>query len=246
MVVLPAVGLSIPHAFRSPSATRTALRRARGLALALAGSIAAPAAGHAQDGDGVYGRLSGDLSLSAGIGGGVVHGDRQGIAEWTGTATLELRARVLDMAGLLVAGEWRPEGDDRVVVAADVRPLFFARWLLSASSRRAWLDLLVDSIGIDLGVAVGPFEDGAGVALAIGFGLDVPLYFPEHLDPGVFLRLSARHAIASPTDQLAPRGGTSDWVMLALLDVRAFVLSGLAGWEPARYRVDPPDEGGSE
>ena len=113
---------------------------------------------HAQDGDGVYGRLDGDLALSAGLGGGVVHGDRQHVAEWSGTATLELRARVLDMAGVLLAGEWRPEGDERLIVAADLRPLFFARWLLNASSRRAWADLLVDSIGLDLGVAIGPFE----------------------------------------------------------------------------------------
>lgn len=211
--------------------------RALGLVIALALS---PGLAAAQDGDGVYGRLSGDVALSAGIGGGVVYADRQHVAEWTGEAMVELRARVLDMAGLLLAGEWRPEGDDRVIIAADIRPLFFARWLLGNSSHRAWEDLLVDSIGLDLGAAIGPFENGAGAALAIGFGIDVPLHFPPNLDPGIFLHLGARHAIASATDQLAPAGGTADWTILAVLDVRAFVMTGLAGWEPARYRVDDP------
>ena len=209
----------------------------RALALTLAVTLV-PAVVSAQDGDGVYGRLSGDLALSAGIGGGVVYADRQRVAEWTGEATVELRARILDMAGLLLAGEWRPEGDDRVIVAADIRPLFFARWLLGASLHQSWGDLLVDSIGLDLGAAIGPFETGAGAALAIGFGLDVPIYFPPNLDPGIFLHLGARHAVASATDQLAPTGGTADWTILAVLDVRAFVMTGLAGWEPTRYRVD--------
>jgi hypothetical protein len=198
------------------------------------------ATARAQDGDGVYGRLGGDLVLSAGAGGGFVFHDRQLLSEWTGEATVELRARVLDMAGLFLAGTWRPLGDDRVIVGGDLRPLFLARWLLGASAHRAWQDLLVDSIGCDLGAAFGPFEDGAGVAFSIGFGVDVPLYFPPHLDPGVFLHLGARHVIASATDQLAPRGGTSDWTILVLLDVRAFVWSGIAGWEPRRYRTDPP------
>lgn len=210
--------------------------RAVCLALALA-SITGVA--RADDVGAVYGRLDNDLVLTAALAGGVVLNDRVH-PDPTGSASLELRARLVDMAGLVLAGEWRPEGDSRVFVMADVRPLFFARWVLGASVHRAWVDLLIDSIGIDLGAAIGPFDGAAGVALAIGFGLDVPLYIGEHAD-GVFLRLAARHVTAGAGDQLAPRGGTSDWLLLAALGARFSVDAGIAAWEPTRYETREPD-----
>ncbi len=200
--------------------------------------LAAPA--RAQYGDGAYGRLDGDLALSVGVNGGVVLDDRVHPAA-TGSASLELRARILDSGGLFAIGEWRPEGDSRVIVGADLRPLFLARFLLGLESGYQWFDVLLDSIGIDVGAAIGPFDHDAGVGLAIGFGLDVPLYLPARTSGGVFLRLGARYVTASALDQAAPRGGTTDWVFLAGLDVRAFVATGLANWEPTRYRPRGPE-----
>jgi hypothetical protein len=187
----------------------------------------------------VHGRLDHDLVLTGALGGGVVLNDRVHPGE-TGALSLELRARVLDMAGVVLAGEWRPEGDSRLVVAADLRPLFLARWLLGASLHRDAADLLIDSLGLELGAAFGPFDGAFGVALAIGFGFDVPLYVGPHAD-GLFLRLSARHVTAGAGDQAAPRGGTSDWLLGAAIGGRFSVASGIAEWEPERYEVRAPE-----
>ncbi len=197
---------------------------------------ARPAA--ADDVRAVHGRLDHDLVLTAALGGGVALNDRVH-ADPTGSASLELRMRLVDMAGLLVAAEWRPEGDSRVILAADVRPLFLARWILGGSLHREYLDLLLDSIGIDLGAAFGPFDDDAGVALVIGFGFDIPLYIAPHAD-GLFLRVGARHVTAGVTDQLAPRGGTSDWLLYLAFGGRFSVATGVVSWEPDRYEVRSP------
>ena len=207
-------------------------------ALVLFVVLAVPSLAHAQHGDGAYGRLDGDLALSAGVSGGAVTNDRVHPA-WTGSASLELRARILDSGGIFAIGEWRPEGDSRVIVGVDIRPLFLPRFLLGAQTGFRWLDLLIDSIGLDLGAAIGPFDAAAGAALAIGFGLDVPLFLPERTSGGVFLRLGARYVTASALDQAAPHGGTTDWVLLAGLDVRALVATGLPGLEGPRYRPPP-------
>lgn len=210
------------------------------LALALALLALAPAAASAQrDGDGVYGRLDGDLTLSAGLMGGAVVDDRVHPA-WTGSVSLELRARILDSGGIFATGEWRPEGDSRAIVGVDLRPLFLPRFLLGWETGSQWVDLLVDSIGLDLGAAMGPFDRDAGVGLALGFGVDVPLFLPERTSGGVFLRLGARYVTASALDQAAPRGGTTDWVLLAGLDFRALVATDLPQWSAPRYR--PPAE----
>jgi hypothetical protein len=99
---------------------------------------------------------------------------------------------------------------------------------------------LLDSIGLEFGAAVGPFDADAGVALAIGFGLDVPLYIGDHAD-GVFLRLGARHMTAGAGDQATPRGGTSDWLIYGAFGGRFSVQSGIVSWEPERYEVTPPE-----
>ncbi len=212
-------------------------------ALAIALVAFWPALASAQErGDGVYGRFDGDLALSAGVSGGAVVDDRVHPA-WTGSVSLELRARILDSGGLFAIGEWRPEGDSRAIVGVDLRPFFLPRFVLNLATGSQWVDLLIDSIGLDLGAAMGPFDRNAGVALAIGFGLDVPLFLPERTSGGVFLRLGARYVTASALDQAAPRGGTTDWVLLVGLDFRALVATSLPRWQGPRYRtpVDPAE-----
>jgi hypothetical protein len=187
----------------------------------------------------VHGRLDHDFVITGALGGGVALNDRVH-PDATGAASIELRGRLIDMAGLVLAAEWRPEGDSRVLVMADIRPLFLARWILGGSLHRAWLDLLLDSIGLDIGAAIGPFDGDAGVALAIGVGFDVPLYIGPHAD-GAFLRLAARHVTAGAADQLAPRGGTSDWALYAALGGRFSFASHIVSWEPDRYEVRIPE-----
>ena len=175
--------------------------------------------------DGVYGRLDGDFVLSAGAGGGAHLDGSATSATWTG----ELRFRYLDTAGLVVAVQ---EEDLRTIVAGDFRPLFLIRFLLNEWSGRAFLDLLLDSIGFELGAALlRPFDDGTGVALALGFGLDVPIVAP------VFLRLAARHVRAGAHDRAAP-AQMADWTFLAVLTVRGTVDLGVASRELPRFRPD--------
>jgi len=194
-------------------------------------ALAAPAA--ADDGDGAYGRLAADLTLEVALGGGAgfeadaVHG----------AGTLELRARYVDMAGILIGGELRDGGRSRILVAADVRPLFLARFLMNLSLRDRFWDVLIDSIGVDLGVAILPLDEGIGAALAVGFGLDVPIVFFGDGYEGISLRLAGRHVAALPTDRLGPNGGADDWLAMAALVFRGSVTTGLPAWEPARYEL---------
>lgn len=214
----------------------------RRLLAALLWLAALPPAGRARaQGDGAYGRLDADLALSAALGAGAAFGDRNG-ADATLALGLELRARLVETAGLFLAAEWRPEGSSRVVVGVDLRPVFLARFFLGAETGQEWIDLLVDSIGLDLGAALGPLDAGVGVGTAVGLGLDVPLHVPGPGDPLVFLHLSGRWVSGLPSDRLGPVGGTDDVVVLGLLGVRGLVDVGLAGWEPARYDVRAPEE----
>ncbi len=184
--------------------------------------------------DGAYGRLDRDLTLEAGLGGGVAFEPGTGPL---GAGTLELRARYLDMAGVVLGGEVRPNGTSRVFVGGDLRPLFLARFLLNASFHDRFWDLLLDSIGVDLGVAFLPLDQHLGAALMVGFGLDVPLvFFGEGVD-GISLRLAGRHVAALPTDRLGPSGGADDWIGMAALVFRGGVQTGLPGLEPRRYEV---------
>jgi hypothetical protein len=101
---------------------------------------------------------------------------------------------------------------------------------------RFW-DLLLDSIGIDLGVALVPLDEDIGAALAIGFGLDVPLVFFGEGYEGISLRLAGRHVAALPTDRLGPDDGINDWLAMAAIVVRGSVSTGLPSWERPRYEL---------
>ncbi len=190
------------------------LRALVAFALATLGAAAASA----QDGDGVYGRLDTFAIFSVAAGGGVALGDAAG--EPRGLATLEARFRMLDSAGLVLAGELRPDASSRVLLAADLRPVFLLRFLLGNESGDAWLDLLVDSLGLELGVAVVPLERGTGVGLALGAGLEIPIWLPARTSEGVFVRLAVRHVRSDARDEHGSREGTSDTTFYAALGFR--------------------------
>lgn len=177
-------------------------------------------------GDGLYGRLNGDLTLSAGLGAAVAidHGPK---------CAIDLRARYLDSIGILVSPEWAPrETGGAVAVALDVRPLFLVRFLGNSSLGRAWVDLMLDSLGLEIGSWLGPFNRHFGAAFLLGAGVDAPL--SAHGDSGFWFRLAGRYIYASPGDQAAPNRGKSEVSIIAALLFRATVNIGLAGWEPDR------------
>jgi hypothetical protein len=146
-----------------------------------------------------YGRVEGDLSLV--LGAGVVAAPRGGRGE------VELRARYLDSAGLFVTYEEGPAFGSaaepgRVLAGGfELRPLFFYRWLQGQETQKAWADLVVDSIGIEMGATLSQ-PSGQGLTewgLQVGLGVEVPI-LPRATGPWVGLHGGVRwsdQAIAS-------------------------------------------------
>ena len=169
-------------------------------AVATAALLAAEGAARA---DGVvdpsYGRVEGDLTLVAGLGATVAEGGSRPEGE--------LRVRYLESLGLFGAYEDAPlvgasSEPRRVLVGGlEVRPLFLYRWLQGHETQRAWLDLAVDSFGIELG-AVGMQPAGAGFAsdlgVQAGLAFEVPL-LPDATGPWVGLHGGLRWSEAALT-----------------------------------------------
>jgi hypothetical protein len=146
--------------------------------------------------DTTYGRIDGDLGVSFGL--GATFGPS------APRAAADLRLRYLDTAGLFVAyedGIGATSSDPRRVVAAgfEVRPLFLARWLSGHEWSLAWLDLFVDSLGLELGAFLeqpvgGPFANRPG--LQAGLGLELPI-LPSANGPWIGLHGGARWSDAA-------------------------------------------------
>jgi hypothetical protein len=146
------------------------------------GAIALAAPGASADPvDPSYGRVGGDLSLVVGAGATVGGSGSAGGAR----GEAELRVRYLETVGVFAGYEdgplfgASPEPQRVVVGGLEVRPLFLYRWLQGHETQHAWLDLAIDSFGIELGLAglqpAGtPFASEA--ALQAGLGLEVPLF----------------------------------------------------------------------
>jgi hypothetical protein len=146
--------------------------------LTVAAALAWPAAeAHAQSRpEPSYGRLQGDVTLVAGVGGVV--------AARGGRAESELRVRYLETVGVFASYEdgalfgSAAEPTRVLTTGLELRPLFLARWLTGLEARRARFDLVLDSLGLELGAT---FAQPAGTSFAsrpgmqAGLGLEVPL-----------------------------------------------------------------------
>ncbi|HEY2518185.1 MAG TPA: hypothetical protein VGI39_45255 [Polyangiaceae bacterium] len=126
--------------------------------------------------DTTYGRIDGDLGVVAGVGVTVGPHDPRG--------EVDLRFRYLDTAGLFVSyedGALFGNGAEPLRVLAgglEIRPLFLGRWLTGREFGSAPFDLLLDSLGVDLGMvflqpAGGSFGDRPG--LQLGLGVEFPI-----------------------------------------------------------------------
>ncbi len=123
-----------------------------------------------------YGRIEGDVTLVVGAGGVISpRGPR---------ATGELRARYLETVGLFATYEdgvlVGSASDPRRVVTAgfELRPLFLYRWLRGLETHRARWDLLIDSVGLELGMAWAQPEGASFVAhpgVEAGLGIEFPI-----------------------------------------------------------------------
>ena len=165
--------------------------RVAACAIALA-SLSLASHASARDDDGAYGRLDGDVTLVAGLGGGLIAGPSRGFA------SAEVRARYFDAAGVALAYEESDalsrattSGASRraLIGAIELRPLFPVRFLRHMEVGRSVGNLVLDSIGLDLG-AVSSMREGNGVrrlGLLFGLGCELPLSGEAN---GVWLRVS--------------------------------------------------------
>lgn len=202
------------------------------LAAMLGASFAlAPRDARAQDVvDPSYGRIDGDLTLVLGAGATVVPSGPRGEAE--------LRLRYLESAGLFAAYEDGPllgagaEPQRVLVTGLEVRPLFLYRWLQGHETQRAWLDLTLDSFGIEI-AATWSQPSGASFAsqggLQAGLGLELPI-LPHATGPWIGLHGGLRWsddalasgATSAPGDRSAFLAITLAWhqvVSTHLVDV---------------------------
>jgi hypothetical protein len=209
--------------------------------LALAGPARAQVRTERSHDDGVYGRFGSDLVLSFGANAGVGVGDpvirARGSTDPTLAVDAEIRLRVMDSAGLVLAPEWRPEGASRLVAAVELRPVFLARFLFGASTGDRYADLFLDSLGVELGATIFAPDGRAAVAVAVGFGAEVPLWVPPENSGAVALRLGARWTGAGAGDVGGIGRALDDWTIHAGVLVRFHLDVGLASWEPERYHV---------
>ncbi len=186
---------------------------------------------HAQEGDGVYGRFDASTSVVLGAGAAITFDDA------SVGALIDARVRILESGGVFASFHTETPGRARLFTGIELRPLFPALFLQDLSTGRAYLDLFLQSLSIELGVDLGLERDGV-VGFAWGLSLEVPLLTPERFAHGLGLRVGIRRSTAfvdgRPSSGLAQDLETfSGFALLALgLDAG----SGSAGWEPPRHR----------
>lgn len=164
-----------------------------------------------------YGRIEGDLSFGAGVGSAFgPRGPR---------AALDLRLRYLWTAGLFVTYEdgplWSSEAEPRRAFATgiELRPLFLARWANGYELGNPWLDLAIDSIGLEVGAAFveprgRPF--GKTPSLQAGIGLQVPV-LGRASGPQIGVHAGARWSTASLAgDTINLAGDRSGYLLLTI------------------------------
>jgi hypothetical protein len=148
------------------------------------------------DEDATYGRIDGDLGVSAGA--GATFGPR------APRAALDLRLRYLDTAGVFVSyedGLSATAADPRRVFAGgfEVRPLFLARWLSGRESGAPRVDLFIDSLGLEIGAFLEQ-PVGAGFlsrpGLQASLGVEIPI-LPHATGPYIGLHGGARWSDAT-------------------------------------------------
>ncbi len=193
------------------------------LALAAASTAASPALAAKRNklaDDGSHGRFDGDLAIAGAAGMTVgARGPR---------ANADLRLRYLSTAGLFGTYEDGPlvgsDAEPRRAVAfgLELRPLFLARWATGRELGSPRLDLLIDSIALELGAVFAQPEGarfGARPGLQAGLGLEVPVFATAS---GPFLGLHGGVRWSDAALSGGPLDGPSD---------RALYFTVSVGWQ---------------
>ncbi len=184
---------------------------ARGACACICILFAAPAHAEGDAGaDGTHGRIDGDVAVVGSL--GATFGPR------APRATLDGRLRYLSTVGLFGTYEDGPLFGGgavprrAIVVGAELRPLFLARWLRGWSTGAPRVDLTIDSLALELGVVAtqpesGPF--GGRPGLQLGGALELP-FFARASGPLLALRGGVRWghaALAGQVDGPVDRAG---------------------------------------
>lgn len=194
------------------------MRRVLGLVLAaVAWSGTATATDRNELVDTSYGRIDGDLSFGAGVGSSFgPRGPR---------AAVDLRLRYLWTAGLFVTYEdgpiWSSSAEPRRVFAAgiEIRPFFLARWANGYETGNPWVDLSIDSLGLELGAvfsepARGSFGKTPGLQAGIGFQIPV---LGRATGPQIGVHMGGRWSTASLAgDTINAAGDRSAYLLLTI------------------------------
>ena len=148
---------------------------ALGAFLALGSS--APSTHGDESNDPSLGRVDGDVGVVAGLGGALGPSGARALAE--------VRLRYLESAGLFATYEdgsllgGPPQGARAIATGLELRPLFLYRWLDGHETRRARLDLAIDSLGLELGAWFPQASPGSGFVghpgFELGLGLEIPV-----------------------------------------------------------------------
>jgi hypothetical protein len=176
--------------------------------------------------DGVYGRFDGDLVLSAELLGAYADTPTGG----AGSASVAVRARYLDMAGAALGYDRALAADrhDAMWLAVDLRPAWFARMNYDWEQGPRWLDLMLDSIGLEVGGAwLRPGEAvraGGGFGFVVGGGFEVPVVWSR--GDGITLRVAARWITSRPWDAQGTGGRDGMFEAGAGLVFRTLVRTG--------------------
>lgn len=181
---------------RAPGAT--------GWALAALALLAAPASAWADDG--LYGRFDGDLELHGGAG--------AAFAEGGPSLAVGLAALYLSTVGVYghytdALGSGAPHVIRSIATGIHVAPLFLARYASNFERGPAHLDLLVDSLGLEVGAFWDqprgqPWASRPGLEIALGLAIPI---LGRATGPYVGLRAALRWRDADLTG--APGGGDS-------------------------------------
>jgi hypothetical protein len=166
-----------------------------GLAITTASANAFAAAADGARDDGAYGRFDGRWTIVADASIGERFGPGQVVVGG------DLRLRWLDSVGVVVGYEGALTGDATSsaaslhagIAAIELRPFFPARFLQGLESGTPTGELLLDSIGLEVGAlfgarANGDATPGAQVGLLVGVGAELPLMAYA---TGFFLRFDA-------------------------------------------------------
>ena len=158
--------------------------------------------------DGAHGRVDGDLAVEGGIGASFGPRDPR--------AAADLRFRYLSMAGIFVTYEDGPifsarsEPKRALATGLELRPLFLAKWFTGRYSGNPYLDLAIDSIGLELGaVFMQPngARFGAKPGLQAGLAFELPV-FPSATGPFIAVHAGARWSDAALSG--GPLAGPAD------------------------------------